>query len=503
MNREELQVYCRTVLDDAREAVFIFDEEGFVVYANKSAYAETKYRDLSRVCISDIFPMAAERDSTPDEWVELRDCDTFAYRENRSCYPVKLSCSRIEESPYIAAYAVNDSEKAAAVEKHNKAMEEAEAATKMKNEFTANITHELRTPINGIKGMAEGLEATQLSPEQEEAVGVILRCCENMSKIINDLLDFSKIAAGKLELENREFSLDKLLKDTLAIHVSKINEKGLKLIVNVSGPVPERIVGDELRLGQILNNLLSNATKFTSSGHIGVELSANRSYGKGEVELFFMIIDTGIGISDSEKYKLFKSFSQVDGSITRRFGGTGLGLAITKQLVEMMGGKIGVDSQKGVGSTFSFTVKVREAGNLGARLDFPEGSFEYSNAVATMAAQGSGPAQIEDYSTFQGPGGGYGNSSQNEEESEEEDELLSAEDITEKIKTELEKTRICMDLGAWEKAEGFAENVRDMVAKTDPEMKSKAFSLLLNVRKEKIVEAAKLADELMKKYGSE
>ncbi|MCR5325101.1 MAG: hypothetical protein K6E85_17735 [Lachnospiraceae bacterium] len=504
MNREELQTYCRTVLDDAREAIFIFDEEGFVVYANKTAYAETKYPDLSRVSISDIYPMAAGKDSTPDDWAQLNDFETFAYRENRSCYPVKLSCARIADSHYIAAYGVNDSERVAAVENHNKAMEEVEAATKMKNEFTANITHELRTPINGIKGMAEGLTATQLSPEQDEAVGVILHCCENMSKIINDLLDFSKIAAGKLELESREFSLDKLLKDTLAIHVSKINEKGLKLMVNVSGPVPERIVGDELRLGQILNNLLSNATKFTSSGHIGVELSANRSYGKGEVELFFMIIDTGIGISDSEKDKLFKSFSQVDGSITRRFGGTGLGLAITKQLVEMMGGKISVDSQKGSGSTFSFTVKLKEAGSLGARLDFPEGSFEYSNAVAAKAASGAGTAQIEDYTSFGGTGNGYGDANGFEDDGTDgDDEILSEEAMYEKIRQELEKTRICMELGAWEKAEGFAENIRDMVTKIDPEMKSKAFSLLLNVRKEKIDAAGKLADELTKKYQAD
>ena len=502
MKNSELGQYCRTVLDDARETIFIFDEEGWVVYANKTAYAETKYMDLSKVSIFDIYPMAAQRDGEADAWKNLKECETFAYRENRSCYPVKLSCERIPESDYYAAYAVNDSERVLAVEKHNKAMEDAEAATKMKNEFTANITHELRTPINGIKGMAEGLEATQLSPEQEEAVGVILHCCENMSKIINDLLDFSKIAAGKLELENREFSLDKFLKDTLAIHVTKINEKGLKLIVNVSGPVPERIVGDELRLGQILNNLLSNATKFTSKGHIGVELSANREYGKGDVELFFMVIDTGIGISDTDKDKLFKSFSQVDGSITRRFGGTGLGLAITKQLVEMMGGKISVDSQKGSGSTFSFTVKVKEAGNLGARLDFPEGSFEYSNTMA-RARQNSAVIQIEDYSTH-GETGMYGQAGDNTAaEGEPGAEGLQddpTEDIIVKIRNELEKTRICMDLGAWEKAEGFAGNLRDLITKADPEMKSKAFSLLLSVRKENLQNAAKLAEELGKHY---
>ncbi len=503
MNRSELEEYCRIVLDDTCEAVFIFDREGWVVYANKAAYVETKYMDLGKVSIFDIFPTAVRKDSTFEDWIGFNALETVAYRENRSCYPVKLTCSRIGETSYMAAYAVNDSDRAAAVENHNKAMEDVEAATKMKNEFTANITHELRTPINGIKGMAEGLEATQLTPEQEEAVGVILHCCENMSKIINDLLDYSKIAAGKLELENREFSLDRLLKDTFAIHLARINEKGLKLIVNVTGDVPERVVGDELRLGQILNNLLSNATKFTSKGHIGVELSANREYGRGEVELFFMVIDTGIGISDSDKDKLFKSFSQVDGSITRRFGGTGLGLAITRQLVEMMGGKISVDSQKGSGSTFSFTVKVREAGNLGARLDFPEGSFEYSTTMA-KARQSSTVVQIEDYSTRGGAGGYFAGQENDtgemtgEESGAREEE--STGDVYVKIRNEIEKTRICMDLGAWEKAEGFAGNIRDLVTKADPEMKSKAFSLLLNVRKENIQAASKLAEELGKHY---
>ena len=502
MNRSELEEYYREVLDDAMEAVFIFDPEGHVIYANKTAYAETKYPDLRKVTIFDIYPMAAPQGSGPKEWLDLSDCDTFAYRENNSCYPVKLSCTPVAETGYIAAFAINDSEHMAAVENHNKAMEEVEAATKMKNEFTANITHELRTPINGIRGMANGLEATELSPEQAEAVGIILHCCENMSSIINDLLDYSKIEAGKVELENREFSLEKFLKDTLAIHVPKINEKGLKLIVNVSGPIPDRVIGDELRLGQVLNNLLSNAVKFTSSGHIGVELSANKLK-KGQIELFFLIIDTGIGISDEEKDKLFKSFSQVDGSITRRFGGTGLGLAISKSLVNLMGGKISVDSEKGKGSTFSFTVKLKEATGRGAMVDFPEGSFEFTNAVMNRAAQGA-QLVVEDYGSYDRNGQGtgmQGTSGAGQDLSDDDQIEMEAEEAAALIREDIEKLCICMDLGAWEKAEGFAGTVRDLVTKINPELKSKAFSLLLNVRKEKTEAAAQLAEELGSYYG--
>ena len=492
MEKSELEEYYRSVLDDARETVFIFDEKGQVLYANKTAFLETRYPDLRKVTIFDVYPIAAKPGSGPKEWLELKDCETFAYRENKSCYPVKLSCNRLGETKCIAAYAINDSERCDAVENHNKAMEEVEAANRMKNEFTANITHELRTPINGIRGMARGLEETNLEPAQEEAVGVILHCCENMSKIIDDLLDFSKIEAGKIELENREFSLDKLIRDTLAIHVSKINEKGLKLIVNVTGPVPDRVVGDELRLGQVLNNLLSNATKFTSSGHIGLELSANRA-GRGQIELFFMVIDTGIGISDEEKDKLFKSFSQVDGSITRRFGGTGLGLAISRSLVTLMGGRISVDSEKGKGSTFSFTVKVKEAVSRGANIDFPEGSFEFTNTIRKSETP-SMPATVEDY-------GNYGTGTrENTNPDEFADELEKAE-TDRLIRENIEKVRICMDLGAWEKAEGFASSIRDMVAQSAPQLKPRAFSLLLNVRKEKIADASEIADELGKEYG--
>ena len=412
---------------------------------------------------------------------------------------MKLSCFFVDatDGEHIVALAINDSERYNAVRNHRKAMEDVEAANKMKNEFTANITHELRTPINGIKGMAEGLMNTEMTPQQEETVGIILHCCSNMTQIINDILDFSKIEAGKIEIVNAEFSLKKFMNDQLAFHSVKINEKGLKLIVNISRNVPDYVIGDELRLGQVLNNLFSNAIKFTSQGQIAIELTANK-LGGGETELFFMVMDTGIGISDEEKDKLFKSFSQVDGSITRRYGGTGLGLAITKQLVTLMGGTISMDSEKGKGSTFSFTVKVRESDKKAADpVAFPEGSFEFSKSLPVASketisvgdydlsanALASVPIDIQDGQEllFTDP------------DSEEGDMAV--------LRENLERLMICIELGSWEKAENYATTIRNYISQNDPERKNKAFSLLLNVRKEKYDLAMELIKELGEVYG--
>ena len=470
----------KSVLDESRETVFIINEYGKILYANHNACSETGYTDFENVDINTVYPGVA--------FIGDVETETFAYRANETCYPVRLISRELGTNGLSAVFAVDDTERRGVIVDHNKAREDAIEATRLKNEFTANITHELRTPINGIKGMAEGLEATTLTVEQQEAVGIILHCCDNMSKIVNDLLDYSKIEAGKLEIENGEFSLEKLIKDTLSLHMTKINEKGLKLLVNISGPIPDRIISDELRLGQVLNNLLSNAVKFTSSGHVGLELTANRLTG-GEIELFFLIIDTGIGIADDERDKLFKSFSQVDGTITRRFGGTGLGLAITKQLVELMGGKINVDSQKGEGSTFSFTVKVRDA-NAGKRMSFPEGSFEFSNNIVGRAEnRGVQP----DYGNYSAPAGTL--DMETHADTDENDSGADREKGMQML-DELEKLKICLDLGAWEKAESFAQAIKSMATQLGADMKKTAFSMLLNVRKENYDEAMAQAVEL-------
>jgi len=243
------------------------------------------------------------------------------------------------------------------------AMLRAEAATRMKSEFLANMSHEIRTPMNAIIGMSRlGLMADP-EPKLRNYLGKILGAGEHLLGIINDILDFSKIEAGRMTLEKVPFDLDELLEHLASLTALKTDARRVELVFSVPRGVPAHLVGDPLRLGQVLINLTNNAVKFTEEGEIVVAVEvAERS--ASEVTLRFSVSDTGIGMDTDQLARLFQSFSQADSSITRKYGGTGLGLSISKQLVELMGGAISVTSTPGVGSRFSFTARlgIGEAG---------------------------------------------------------------------------------------------------------------------------------------------
>ena len=240
-------------------------------------------------------------------------------------------------------------------EKLRQAQEAAESASKAKGDFLANMSHEIRTPMNAILGMALLALKTELSPKQRDYLEKIKTAGNSLLGIINDILDFSKIEAGKLEMEAVTFSLDEVMDNLASLVTVKAHEKeGLEVLFSTSPEVPRSLVGDPLRLGQVFINLANNAVKFTERGEIVVSSElVNR--GEQTVEMKFSVKDTGIGLTEEQKAKLFSSFSQADTSTTRKFGGTGLGLAISKRLVEMMGGRIWVESVPGAGSTFFFT----------------------------------------------------------------------------------------------------------------------------------------------------
>jgi signal transduction histidine kinase/CheY-like chemotaxis protein len=272
-----------------------------------------------------------------------------------------------------------------------KSRDEALKATQTKSEFLANMSHEIRAPMNGVLGMAQLMRFTEMTPEQRKYVDAIVDAGDSLMSIINDILDFSKIEAGHFQIDYQDFDLKRCLQSTLQIFEVRAKEKGLDLILDMKEDLPRMMRGDDLRLRQILNNLISNAIKFTSQGHVVVHVQA-QAQAVDKFNLSIQVQDTGIGIHKEDMGKLFKSFSQANSSITRKFGGTGLGLAISQALCEMMGGSIGVDSSPGKGSTFYFNLIFEKAQSEGSEVK--EDKSEYSRNLRILVADDSDVNQM-------------------------------------------------------------------------------------------------------------
>lgn len=450
-------------VENALEIILIFDWSGKISYANAAAKRMLEYGDdLCGIHISDIFPNTFNADEGGFE-TEYPFGDEvqhlIAYRKNRTCFPVetRIINSDAQSQTYICL--ANDMlEKEYLSREITHVKQEAQQAMKVKSEFVANVTHELRTPVNGVLGNVKELLETVTDDKVLKPLRLIERCCGDMNKIINNILDFSKLEAGKFALEPRRFHFRNMLDYVKDQHINKITEKGLRFFMTVSPQVPEYIIGDELRIVQILNNLLSNALKFTTVGKITVTVVRTARV-NDKVELFFIVKDTGIGIDSADKDKLFQSFSQVDASISRKYGGTGLGLNICKQLVELMGGKIEAEGEKNKGTTFSFSIWAGISEEDGSALP-DESNVSVRPSLFTVA-----PA---------------------EEDNEGEDAAIEFGTVQNKetLKKNLSKLILCVEMENWEKAEMFMETIRQLTQDAPREVSRVVLKLKMSVQKE-------------------
>jgi len=240
-----------------------------------------------------------------------------------------------------------------------RAHEAAVEASQLKSEFLANMSHEIRTPLNGVVGMTEILSRSRLLPKQKEQVDIIKLSADSLMAVVNDILDFSKIESGQLELDIVEFNPAEAIRETVKLFSYGVKKKKIELHAEIDSDIPASVAGDLTRFKQVLKNLIDNAIKFTDGGKVTVRVRKT-SENKGNVSLRVIVQDSGVGIPESARARIFKPFSQADSSLTRRYGGTGLGLAICKRLVELMNGEIDFESRDGDGSTFWFEIALRK-----------------------------------------------------------------------------------------------------------------------------------------------
>lgn len=355
----------RAIIESAGDGILVLDTAGLIELANPAALTMLLL-DSNELLGKHIGEFLPELNRLFRERA-LRDLEAMSFhletkRKDDSHFPSLVSLnltSPLEERRYVVIIRDVTSFKLAE-ESLKRSKEEAEAASNAKSEFLANMSHEIRTPMNGVLGMTELALETELTPEQREYISIARESALSLMNLLNDILDYSKIESGRLEIETIPFEIDTLLRSSLQTLAARFANKKLELLCRVLPDVPRNLLGDPARIRQVLVNLLSNAEKFTQEGEVEVCVSvAGFHETDGSAQIRFQVKDTGIGIPLNKQKLIFESFQQADSSTTRKYGGTGLGLSISKRLVDLMHGEIGIESEEGCGATFWFTLPLQ------------------------------------------------------------------------------------------------------------------------------------------------
>jgi len=366
----EVEQFYRSVLERSPDAFLVVDADGVIHLANEQCERLFGYTrsELVGQKVEILVPdeirarhpeLRASFHREPATRAMGALSELHGRRKDGSLVPVDIALSPVPARGGVGfqvAVSIRDvtDRKQAEIEL-KEAKRKAEEATRMKSMFLANMSHEIRTPMNAIIGLSHLALKTSLTPKQRDYISKVHNAGTSLLAIINDILDFSKIEAGKLDIETTDFRLDDVISSVTTVTGQKATDKSLELLAHIASGIPQFLVGDPLRLGQVLTNLVNNAVKFTERGEICVDADMLQHTGE-KCQLRFSVRDTGIGMSKEQAAKLFQPFTQADMSTTRKHGGTGLGLTVCRRLVELMGGDIWLDSEPGIGTTFTFTV---------------------------------------------------------------------------------------------------------------------------------------------------
>jgi len=363
--KERLELFKR-LIDQSNDIVLVADaQDARLVEVNEQACISLGYsrRELLQLTIPGISTDVPNMPSWTMQVEGLRRTGRMTReggfrRKDGSTFPVETSMRYVqcEQQGYIVAGVRDITVRKQSEMALQRAKKSAEEASRVKSQFLSNVSHEIRTPLNGIIGFAEGIAAADTLESAKELSRTILSESDLLLELINILLDHAKIEAGRLDIESQPFAPSEVLERVVSSCNTKARDKDLELRVAVGPDVPEWVMGDAFRLRQVLLNLTDNAIKFTETGSVLVDVAVSEQAEEDHVVLRFSVVDTGIGIASDKQTKIFESFTQVDGSTTRKYGGTGLGTTISKELVALMGGQVGLESQVGKGSTFWFTL---------------------------------------------------------------------------------------------------------------------------------------------------